>query len=221
MASAAFLVALVIRRSKSGVTVATLAVLGIVGGVLGGWAPGAGSAFAFVAVFAAGRRLPARTAAVVALVTVAALTLTGLAGSRLSGLGVVGMSVGLVAAALGGLNRAAQQRVREQAELLLAEGQVVIEERARSAALAERTRIAREIHDVLAHSLSGLMLQLEAAHLLLDQHADPARIAGHVDRARGLASGCGSRRDRPAGATAAGGGRRRPDRGPRRAGGAA
>jgi Histidine kinase len=31
------------------------------------------------------------------------------------------------------------------------------------------------------------MLQLEAAHLLLDQHADPARIAGHVDRARGLA----------------------------------
>lgn len=58
-------------------------------------------------------------------------------------------------------------RMNAWAELLVAEGQVVIEERARSAALAERTHIAREIHDVLPHSLSGLMLQLEAAHLLL------------------------------------------------------
>ncbi len=183
VASVAFLVCLLIRRGKSGVAVTAPGVLGIAGGVLAGLAPGAGSAFAFVAVFSAGRRLPPRIAAVLTLVTMAVLTITGLAGAQLSGRAVLGMSVGLVAAALGGLNRAAQQRVREQAELLVAEGQVVIEERARSAALAERTRIAREMHDVLAHSLSGLTLQLEAAHLLLEQRADPARVAGHVDRA--------------------------------------
>jgi signal transduction histidine kinase len=185
VASVAFLVGLLIKGGRPAVV--ALGVLGIAGGALAGLAPGAGSAFAFVAVFSAGHRLPARIAAAVALVTMAVLTIAGFAGDQLSGRTVLGLSVGLVAAALGGLNRAAQQRAREQAELLVAEGQVVIEERARSAALAERTRIAREIHDVLAHSLSGLTLQLEAAHLLLEQRADPARVAEHVDRARGLA----------------------------------
>ena len=37
---------------------------------------------------------------------------------------------------------------------------------AESAALAERGRVARELHDVLAHSLSALALQLEGARLL-------------------------------------------------------
>ena len=37
---------------------------------------------------------------------------------------------------------------------------------AESAALAERGRVARELHDVLAHSLSALALQLEGTRLL-------------------------------------------------------
>lgn len=187
LASSLFLIWLAIGRSATSAVVAVLGPLGVVGGVLGGLAPGLGSAFAFAAVFAAGRRLPARWVAVITVLTAAALTIAGLAGTRLSALGALGQSAGLAALALGGLNRAAQRRVREQAELLVAEGQVVLEERARSAALAERTRIAREIHDLLAHSLSGLMVQLEAAHLLLDRQADPAQVARHVDRARGLA----------------------------------
>ena len=57
----------------------------------------------------------------------------------------------------------------------------------RAAALAERQRLARDMHDVLAHSLSGLLLQLEGARLLA--LSDPAddRLAGTIDRAHELA----------------------------------
>ena len=51
-------------------------------------------------------------------------------------------------------------------------------ERAASAQ-AERTRLARDLHDVLAHTLSGLAIQLEAARLLAsaDGTAPPLRRA--------------------------------------------
>src|SRR3954451_7285926 len=60
---------------------------------------------------------------------------------------------------------------------------------AESVALAERSRVAREMHDVLAHSLSALALQLEGARLLArDRGADPEVIEG-VERAHHLAAG--------------------------------
>lgn len=37
-----------------------------------------------------------------------------------------------------------------------------------ASALAERTRVARDIHDVLAHSLSGVSVQLDLADALLE-----------------------------------------------------
>ncbi|MFC5007924.1 sensor histidine kinase [Dactylosporangium cerinum] len=64
------------------------------------------------------------------------------------------------------------------------------EEQARQAktvaALDERARVAREIHDVLAHSLSALSVQLETAAALLEKHraADAAVL---VERAGQLA----------------------------------
>lgn len=48
--------------------------------------------------------------------------------------------------------------------------------RADTATLTERNRIARELHDVLAHSLAGVNLQLEAVDALLE--------AGATERAR-------------------------------------
>jgi signal transduction histidine kinase len=57
------------------------------------------------------------------------------------------------------------------------------EAEARAAADAERGRVAREMHDVLAHSLSALALQLESARLVArDRGADPELIDS-IDRA--------------------------------------
>jgi CheY-like chemotaxis protein len=74
----------------------------------------------------------------------------------------------------------------EQAERLLTELERTRAAEARAAGLAERQRLAREMHDVLAHSLSGMMLQLEAARMLAA--ADPAdpRLPDVIERAHHL-----------------------------------
>src|SRR5207244_10656191 len=56
------------------------------------------------------------------------------------------------------------------AQRLLAQERAARAAEAESAALAERARIAREIHDVLAHSLSAQLVHLEAARLLIEVH---------------------------------------------------
>src|SRR3954454_17617955 len=75
----------------------------------------------------------------------------------------------------------------EVAEQLLAEAQRSREERARAAALDERMRLAREVHDVLAHSLTALAISLETAEVLLDERNDLERGLVEVRRARRLA----------------------------------
>jgi signal transduction histidine kinase len=56
-----------------------------------------------------------------------------------------------------------------------------------AAALAERARLAREIHDVLAHTLSGLALQLEGARLLARSSGTDPHVTDAIGRAHGLA----------------------------------
>ncbi len=83
------------------------------------------------------------------------------------------------------LNRAHHTRVAQTRELL-AQTERAQSAEARSAVLAERTRIAREMHDVLAHSLAGLAVQLEAADALLsNDRTEQARDV--VRRSRRLA----------------------------------
>ncbi len=92
----------------------------------------------------------------------------------------LGAFVGLIVAVLVGISRR-QSRTGAGRERAL------LEERARTAALAERSRIARDIHDVLAHSLGGLVLQLDAIDALLDSgKTDDAHA--RVTAARGLAA---------------------------------
>jgi signal transduction histidine kinase len=57
----------------------------------------------------------------------------------------------------------------------------------KAAALAERQRLAREMHDVLAHSLSGLVVQLEGTRLLAATSPADPRLPSAVDRAHQLA----------------------------------
>jgi signal transduction histidine kinase len=51
------------------------------------------------------------------------------------------------------------------------------DERARAAVAEERTRIARELHDVVAHDVSAALVQAEAAEELLDSEPDRARAS--------------------------------------------
>lgn len=73
---------------------------------------------------------------------------------------------------------------RDRAQALLAELQAGREAEAQAAALQERSRIARDMHDVLAHSLAGLSLQLQAARTVAAQQGD---VLGPLDKAADLA----------------------------------
>ncbi|MFI8785542.1 sensor histidine kinase [Streptomyces sp. NPDC055105] len=76
---------------------------------------------------------------------------------------------------------------RGSAQRLLRQERAARAAEAESAALAERARIAREIHDVLAHSLSAQLVHLEAARLLIERGADLDQIHERVVAARGMA----------------------------------
>lgn len=93
---------------------------------------------------------------------------------------------GVIAAYQAGLRTRERADRTEFAELMLAREQALRSERERAAAATERERIARDLHDVLAHTLSGLAITLQNASTLL--HADREDEAQtQVDRARALA----------------------------------
>ncbi|WP_416903946.1 sensor histidine kinase [Micromonospora echinospora] len=75
----------------------------------------------------------------------------------------------------------------EQTALLLEQTSRTQQAQARAAALDERARIARELHDVLAHSLGALGVQLEVAEAQLTEKGDVPAAAARIRRARRLA----------------------------------
>ncbi|RSD25690.1 sensor histidine kinase [Amycolatopsis eburnea] len=87
-----------------------------------------------------------------------------------------------------GLNRRQYEVQAKQAEALLEQTRLAQAEHARAAALDERTRIARELHDVLAHSLGALGVQLELAEALLAEKSDVDGALRSVKRSRRLAA---------------------------------
>src|SRR2546423_4005630 len=94
----------------------------------------------------------------------------------------------LAAVVLLGIGRRDRQARIEQTELALARAQTATEEHAGAAALAERARIARELHDVLAHSLAGLSLNLQGARLMLVRDGASPDAVAQIERAQKLAS---------------------------------
>ncbi|HEX4110015.1 MAG TPA: histidine kinase [Solirubrobacteraceae bacterium] len=83
-----------------------------------------------------------------------------------------------------------QARANEdRAEVLLAELEDAREEQLRAAAFAERGRIAGELHDVLAHSLSGAAIQLQGARMLGAREQVPAEMQAAIERASELVKG--------------------------------
>ena len=146
---------------------------------------GPGTAGVFVNILFLAVRLPARAAiglpvaAFVVLAAVAELKGLGIGGT-VPVMAVIGGFFGMVFLA----NRLGE--ANEQAERLLLELEHSRAAQAQAAGLAERQRLAREMHDVLAHSLSGLMLQLEAARMLANAAPGDPRLPGAIDRAHHL-----------------------------------
>lgn len=181
-----------------GPPVVTLTVSGLAGVVLVGLMPnGAGYFLIFTALIAIGMELPPVTAFTAGLIVflsanALALGIAGLPVSNLVGNDVGGaflFSVGVFTRS----TRISQARARSaqaRAEQLLAQLRAAQEAVAKNAALTERTRLAREVHDILAHSLSGLVLALDTAELLGRRGDDPeamAKLLEQVSRAQRIA----------------------------------
>jgi signal transduction histidine kinase len=137
-------------------------------------------------VFTAGVALaPALAAVVGGAVTVAVAVAVGLAGASVTELA----AVALLCAVLG-ITGALLRRYRlsqDATELLLAKLEDAHDDQARAVAAEERARIARELHDILAHSLSGLSIQLEAVRKLAGKEDAPAGLRAAIDGAADLA----------------------------------
>ena len=148
-------------------TVAALAVLGVAGGVLAGLSPlSTAIAIGCVATTAAGVRLSTEASLAITAGTVAAFLAAGLAtGAPAETL--LGYPLTYIGFWALGLSRHAYLLRAEQAERMLAEARRARDAETQAAALAERARMAREIHDVLAHSLAAVSVNLQAAEGLL------------------------------------------------------
>jgi len=173
--------------ARASVVAGCLVVLAVSGGLLVPYAPIA-IAFVAVAALGAGIALPAPEAVAVAAVgTVTLLTSVLALGSSSPGEVIAQGALSAVAGVMVGFSRRQYLDRAHQAEELLAARVRADAERDRATALAERNRLGREVHDVLAHSLGALSVQLEAVDALLEGGSDPARARLLVQGARRLA----------------------------------
>jgi signal transduction histidine kinase len=101
---------------------------------------------------------------------------------------VIGYPGVLLAGLLLGRNRRDHRIRAEQSAVLLAKAEQLREEQSTVATLDERARIAREIHDVLAHSLGALALNIQAARAVLTDQHDEARAVELLDQAQRMAT---------------------------------
>jgi signal transduction histidine kinase len=101
---------------------------------------------------------------------------------------VFGYPLVLLVALLLGHNRRSYRVKAEQSAAMLAQVEQLRIEQHRIDVLDERTRIAREIHDVLAHSLGALSLQIQSARAVLSVNDDRPRTLELLDQAQRMAS---------------------------------
>jgi two-component system, NarL family, sensor histidine kinase DesK len=158
------------RRGKRAVVLA-LALLPAIGvGMLAAGAPSSFAALFVYFVAAAGLLLSARTAMVVVAATAAGIAIAGVAFDEDSG--AVFATV-VTVLAIGALMGAFGRIARANREL-----EATREELARLAVSDERLRFARDLHDLLGHSLSLIALKSELAARLVD--FDPERAASEL-----------------------------------------
>ena len=155
-------------------TVGSLVVMGGAGGVLAGVSPNSPAlAVGCAAVFSAGVRLRTELSLGILAEVIAGFLIAALAIGAPTGV-LLGYPFAFAGFWSVSLTRREFLVRAEQAEHMLAETQRAREAETHAAALAERARIARDIHDVLAHSLAAVSVNLQAAEGLLASDTLPA-----------------------------------------------
>jgi signal transduction histidine kinase len=145
------------------------------------------AAFVGVAAVSAGSDTELRTAIAVAVAGILPIWIVGPLGGSSFGT-LAGYPLLAVACLSIGRNRRSYRVQAEQAAALLEQYERVRAEQRRADVLDERTRIAREIHDVLAHSLGALGIQIQAAKAMLTDHQDIGRAVETLATAQRMAA---------------------------------
>jgi signal transduction histidine kinase len=141
----------------------------------------------FVAVGAATMRASGWVGPAITALALGALAVAHALGAERSLTAILLSELGILAFFIVALLSRRLREGQEHAEQLLLELEQSRDAQAHAAVLRERQRLAREMHDVLAHSLSGLVLQLEGARLLAKKDGTSAELAAAVERAHHLA----------------------------------
>jgi signal transduction histidine kinase len=174
----------------SDLRVLTVALLGagLAGGALQLIHPeGPGFVLAYMALAGIGLGLPRRRAVRLAAVVVAAVVAAEAATNPRPVAAALSLVAGCGALFLATLFAGASRDAHAQSQALLEQEAATRAAREESAVLGERQRLARELHDVLAHTLSGLAVQLEGARLLAERTGADPRLAEQVTNAQRLA----------------------------------
>jgi signal transduction histidine kinase len=160
-----------------------LALLSVSGGLLSTLQLGAAIFVPAVAAFSAGSNLAPQISTGITAAGALSLTASALIiGAPATA--VLGFVVILATALAMGMIRYAIAQRAVTAEQLLEQTLRASAAETEAAVLGERTRIAREIHDILAHSLGALAMQVEAAQALLTQeNPDIEKAVRCVERA--------------------------------------
>jgi signal transduction histidine kinase len=173
ISAAAWIVWILAQHGERTMTGA-LIVMAAAGGLLAGLSPQSPAVgVGCVATFSAGARLRTTASLGIMAATVAAFLITALTTGAPTAL-LLGYPWAFAGFWTVALTRREFMVRAEQAERMLAETRRAREAETHAAALAERTRIARDLHDVLAHSLAAVSVNLQAAEGLLGAGTLPA-----------------------------------------------
>ncbi len=203
LVSAGCVAFVIFARSESDLQASIALVLAGMGGAVLTLLPG-GPGFVVVCLGVAGlgMRLPLVRAVISALVVFASVNLAFvLSGQAHSLAGLAGEDVGVAFIfAIGAFTRANRishdkaKAAQARAEGLLEQLRASQAAQAQAVAVSERARLAREVHDILAHALSGLVLSLDTMELLGRQGAGAgadsetmAKMLEQVGRAQRIA----------------------------------
>jgi signal transduction histidine kinase len=184
---------LLIRRTPARVYVPLLAVLLGSSGVLVWLQPEGPGVIGFIGallIVLSARVIPGRAGVTLLIAGCVAVLLTvALTGEHADQSRWVSVAVNVLPVLVPFVAVSLYARIRQQQERtenLLLELEETRGAELRAAALTERQRLARDMHDVLAHTLSGLTVQLEGTRLLAVSSGDE-RLASAIDRAHELA----------------------------------